>query len=183
MILRKAVYESNFEKLIVDARHLLHEVDNKISDALSRPITRNNYSQITNLLAHRLQSSFEMVFPEHRDELKRTFRFNLRLSSQFITGTQILLDLPSWDDIANDQDYKTVVFDVLSDLGGHCMAPHWIEEKLKVYLFFDLLTIYIFNQKLKIKFFTLTVKIIQSFRVVVKFLTPKLLPMVQLSRT
>ena len=110
----------------------MHEVDNKIADALCRPITRSNYSNIMKTLEHRLKSAFSLVFPEFRTELTRYFRFNLQISNAFITGTQILLDLPSWDDIANDQDFKELLFDILNDLGGHCMAPHWIEEQITV---------------------------------------------------
>ena len=120
---------------MIDARHLALEVDGKIAEALCRPINRSNYSKIISTLEHRLKSVFTMVFPEFRDELQRCFRFKLKISGDFITGTQMLLDLPSWDDIANDQDFKVLVFDVLNDLGGHCMSPHWVEEQLKVCLF------------------------------------------------
>ena len=119
---------------MTDARHLMFEVDNKIADALCRPITRSNYSMIMNNLEHRLKGVFTMVFPDYREELQRYFRFNLKISGQFITGTQLILDLPSWDDIANDQDFKGMVFDVLNDLGGHCMEPHWVEDQIKVKL-------------------------------------------------
>ena len=94
LVIRRAVYESDWNVLLRDAKHLICDIDSKIAEAISRGVTRNSLQQIQRTLEHRIKTSFNMVFPDFRDELTRCFRFSWCLSNAYISGTQILMDFP-----------------------------------------------------------------------------------------
>ena len=131
IVLRKCVYEADFEKLKIDAKHLIRDTDQKVFETLSRNITRNNLSSITRNLEFRIRSGFSMCFPDFREELSRTFRLKFSLNTNYLSGADILSDL-DWADIVEDENLNKMVYDILSDLNGHDLPPHPIEEIVKV---------------------------------------------------
>ena len=74
-----------------------------------------------------------MVFPDFREELSRTFRFSWNISNDYISGTQIMMDFPDWSEINQDEDLRTMIYSIMSELGGMDMKPHQVEEYVKVY--------------------------------------------------
>ena len=136
--LRRSVFETEWSTLIVDAKHAIRDTDGKIFDAFSRPVTNSNISGILRNLEHRIKTGFSMVFPEFRENLSRYFRININLDVNFLSGTDILVDL-KWEDICDDEDLKSMVFNIMGELQGMDMEPHQIENLIKVlkYHFFD----------------------------------------------
>ena len=139
LIIRKTIYESDWELLLRDAKHLICDIDGKIADALSRGITRNNLQAIQRNLEHRIKTSFGMVFPDVKEELSQTFRFSWNISNKYISGTQIMMDFPDWSEINQDEDLRTMIYSIMSELRGMDMKPHKIEEYVKVFGIFSYL--------------------------------------------
>ena len=133
LYVRKAIYESDWEIVLRDAKHLICDIDGKIADALSRNVTRNNLQAIQRNLEHRIKTGFQMVFPAFRENLIQCFRLSWNISNNYLSGTQILLDFPDWSEIYQDEDLKIMIFSIMQDLGGMDMKPHEIEEYVKVF--------------------------------------------------
>ena len=133
LALRNCIFNSDFDQLKTDAKHLILDTDQKIFETLSRTITRNNLSSITRTLEFRIKTGFGMVFPDFRDELSRFFRLKFSLDTNYLAGADFLSDL-RWEDVVDDEDLKTMVYRILSDLEGHDLPPHPVENIVKVSL-------------------------------------------------
>ena len=131
MVLRKCVYEVDMAELRVDARHLIRDTDTKLFETLARNFTRNNLNSLTRTFEHRIRTGFNMCFKNYNQDLSRFFRLKFTLDASYLSGADILSDLP-WDDIVADEDLKSVVYNILSDLKGHDLPLHPIEQALKV---------------------------------------------------
>ena len=134
MYLRKAIFEVDFEVLKIDARHMIRDTDQKIFEALSRNFTRNNLTSISRNLEFRIKSGFNLVLRDFNSDLSRFFRLKFSLNSEYLTGADILSDL-KWTDIVDDDDLKSLVYNILGDLRGQDLPLHPIEEILKVIFF------------------------------------------------
>ena len=133
--LRRAIYETDWESLLTDAKYLIRDVDTKIFEAFSRPVTNSNIQNILRNLEHRIKTGFGLVFKDFRDDLSRYFRININLSVDFLSGTDIISDL-KWEDINDDENLKQMVFDIMGELEGMDMKPHPIENLCKVNRFY-----------------------------------------------
>ena len=72
-----------------------------------------------------------MCFPDHRDELSRYFRLKFSLNANYLSGADLLSDL-RWEDVVEDETLRHMVYDILSDLNGHDLPLHPIEQLIKV---------------------------------------------------
>ena len=133
MVLRKCLFESSFEVLKTDARHLIRDTDKKIHETLSRTITKNNLSSISRTLEHRVRTGFMMCFSSFNQDLSRFFRLKFGLNANYLSGADILSDL-DWTDVVEDDDLKSLVYGILGDLNGHDLPLHPIENTLKVFI-------------------------------------------------
>ena len=133
--LRRSIFESDWETVKTDAKHLIRDTDSKIFDAFARPVTNSNISGILRNLEHRIKTGFAMVFPDFRADLSRYFRININLQVNFLSGTDILVDL-DWNGVNDDEDLKNMVFSIIGELEGMDMEPHQIENLVKVKNFF-----------------------------------------------
>ena len=132
--LRRSIFDSEWTNLINDARYIINDVDKKIGECYTF-FTVQNLSKKLDLLQHRVKSSFSLCFAENRQDLTRYFRLNLLVSDHYLSGSEILEDL-QWSDLESDPDVKALVMGIISDLNGHDMAPHEIEDIIKVFYFF-----------------------------------------------
>ena len=72
-----------------------------------------------------------MCFPNFNQDLSRYFRLKFSLDASYLSGADILSDLP-WGEIVADEDLKKVVYNILGDLNGHDLPLHSVELALKV---------------------------------------------------
>ena len=129
--LRCAIFETPWSKLIDDARYIINDVDAKIAETYTY-FTTQNLSKKLDLLQHRIKTSFSLCFADHRTDLTRYFRLNLQVSDHYLSGSEILEDI-SWEDTQTDQDIKELIMGIISDLNGHDIMPHEIENIVKVF--------------------------------------------------
>ena len=132
--LRRCIFKTDWKVLKTDAKHLIRDTDSKIFDAFSRPITNSNIQGVLRNLEHRIKTGFGMVFQDFRDDLSRQFRIKVDLSVNFLSGTDILVDL-DWNDICENAQLKQMVYEICGELEGMDMQPHPIENLIKVKLY------------------------------------------------
>ena len=128
--MRRSIFDAPWTNLIDDARYIINDVDGKVADTYTF-FNVQNMNKKLDLLQHRIKTSFSLCFPDHRINLTRFFRLNLQVSDHYLSGSEILNDL-DWDDIESDNDIKSLVMGIISDLNGHDMEPHEIENIIKV---------------------------------------------------
>ena len=131
--LRDAVFTTPWDTLVNDARYIITDVDAKIAETYTY-FTRNNMNQKLNRLQHRIQTAFSLCFPNHRDNLSRYFRLNLQISDHYLSGSEILEDFQSWDDVNEDDHIRQMIYHIVEDLSGYDIKPHPVENILKVNL-------------------------------------------------
>ena len=128
--LRKAVFETPWSNLINDSRYIINDVDRKIGEVYTY-FTTANLNKKLDLLQHRVKTSFNLCYADQRSELVRFFRLNLQVSDHYLAGSEILEDI-DWNDYQTDPDIKSLIMGIISDLDGHDIKPHEIEEVIKV---------------------------------------------------
>ena len=109
--------------MLVDAKHLIHEIDNKMADAFSRPVTTYNIDNIKRTLEHRIRTGFSLVFKKFRAELSNLFRLNVNISNRYLSGTELLMDL-DWSDVTEIPELEQMVLGIFHAIAVHSSSVH-----------------------------------------------------------
>ena len=116
-----------------DSRYIINDVDAKIAETYTF-FNVQNLNKKLDLLQHRIKTSFNLCFPDQRSDLTRYFRLNLQVSDHYLSGCEILEDL-DWNDYQHCEDIRSLILGIISDLNGHDIVPHKIEDIIKVFIF------------------------------------------------
>ena len=129
--LRRSIFDSPWSRLINDARYIINDVDEKVAETYTY-FNVQNLNRKLDLLQHRIKTSFSLCFPDNRADLTRFFRLNLQVSDHYLSGSEILEDI-DWNDFQTDEDIKSLIMGIISDLNGHDIIPHEIENIVQVF--------------------------------------------------